>query len=72
MNVAFNTAVSGMLAAQSQAATASGSLVTAASKGEGVIQATIAVKRAEAVHSASAVVARVASDMTETLIDITV
>jgi hypothetical protein len=72
MNIAFNTAVSGMLTAQSHMASASENLVTSAAKGEGVIQAVVAVKQAETAHSASAVMAKVASDMTDTLLDITV
>ncbi|MEA1943090.1 MAG: hypothetical protein U9P68_12675 [Pseudomonadota bacterium] len=72
MNVAFNTAVNGMLAAQSQASAAGSQMVVNASKGEGIIQAAVAVKRAEATHAAAAAVARTASDMTDTLLDITV
>ncbi|WP_339740780.1 hypothetical protein [uncultured Maricaulis sp.] len=70
MNIALNTAVSGMLNAQAQAGAASESLVTAAAKGDGVIQAVIAVKRAEATHEASAAMVKVADDMTKTLLDI--
>jgi hypothetical protein len=70
MNIAFNTAVSGMLTAHSQVASASENLVTSAAKGEGVIQAVVAVKQAESAHGASAVMARVASEMDKTLIDI--
>lgn len=72
MNIALNTAVSGMLNAQAQVGTASEGLVNAAAKDEGVIQAVIAVKRAEATHKASAAMVRVADDMTKTLLDITV
>ena len=72
MNVAFNTAVSGMLSAQSQIATAAHEVAQAPQKGEGIIQAAVAIKRAEAVHEASAAIARTASDMTDTLLDITV
>ena len=57
MNIALNTAVSGMLNAQAQAGAASESLV-------------IAVKRAEATHEASAAMVKVADDMTKTLLDI--
>ena len=61
-----------MIAAQSQASAAAHNVVVNAQKGEGVIQAVIAVKQAEAVNKASAVMAQVASDMTKTLLDITV
>lgn len=72
MNVAFNTAVSGMIAAQSQASSAAHNLVVNSQKGEGVIQAVIAVKQAEAVNKASAAMAQVASEMTKSLLDITI
>jgi hypothetical protein len=72
MNIAFNTAVSGMLHAQSQFGTAGQQLVANAARGEGIIQAAVAVKRAEAAHDAAAAMVRVASDMTDTLLDITV
>ena len=73
MNIAFNTAAAGMIAAQNQAGAAAQNVVHAASKGEeGVIQAMIAVKRAEHAHAASAAMVKVASDMTDTLLDITV
>lgn len=72
MNIALNTAVTGMLNAQAQVGVASESLVNAAAKDEGIIQAMIAVKRAEATHQASAAMVKVADDMTRTLLDITV
>ncbi|GLK53038.1 MAG: hypothetical protein CMH94_09360 [Oceanicaulis sp.] len=72
MNVAFNTAVTGMLAAQSQVATAGSQMVANSAKGQDIIQAAVAIKRAEATHAAAAAVARTASDMTDTLLDITV
>ena len=70
MNIALDTAVSGMLIAQAQAGAASESLVNAAAKGEGIIQAVIAVKRAESTHEASAAMVKVADDMTKTLLEI--
>jgi hypothetical protein len=72
MNIALNTAVNGMLNAQSQAGAASESLVNAASKGEGIIQAVIAVKRAESAQHASANMVKVADDMMQTALDIIV
>ena len=72
MNVAFNTAVTGMLAAQSQVAAAGSQMVANSAKGQDIIQAAVAIKRAEATHAAAAAVARTASDMTDTLLDITV
>lgn len=72
MNIAFNTAVAGMLQAQSDAGLASRNVVEAAAKGEGVIDAMVAVKKAEASHSASAAMVKVTSEMTDTLLDITV
>lgn len=72
MNVAFNTAVAGMMSAQSQAGSAAREMVNNAAKGEDIIQAAIELKKAEASHAAAAVTARVAGDMTETLLDITV
>ena len=72
MNIALNTAVTGLLNAQSQAGVASTSLVNVAAKGEGIIQAMIAVKRAEAAQHAAAAMVKVADDMTKTLLDIIV
>ncbi|WP_291843022.1 hypothetical protein [Maricaulis sp.] len=72
MNVAFNTAVAGMMSAQSHAGVAAREMVNNAAKGEDIIQAAVALKKAEAAHSAAVVTARIASDMTETLLDITV
>ncbi|WP_300541976.1 hypothetical protein [Maricaulis sp.] len=71
MNVAFNTAVTGMIAAQSQASAAGSQMVANAVRGQDIIQAAVAVKRAEATHAAAAAVARTAADMTDTLLDIT-
>ena len=70
MNVAFHTAVSGMLTAQSHLADAARDTVTAVQSGQDIIQPVIAVKQAEATHAASAMVARAASDMTDSLLDI--
>mgnify|MGYP004060491415 FL=1 len=61
-----------MLAAQSQVATAGSQMVANSAKGQDIIQAAVAIKRAEATHAAAAAVARTASDMTDTLLDITV
>jgi hypothetical protein len=72
MNIALNTAVTGMLNAQAQAGAASSSLVNAAAKGEGIIQAIIAVKRAEVAQQAAASMVKVADDMMQTVLDITV
>jgi phage tail sheath gpL-like len=72
MNIALNTAVTGMLNAQAQAGAASSSLVNAAAKGDGIIQAMIAVKRAEVAQQASASMVKVADDMMQTVLDITV
>jgi len=72
MNIAFNTAVSGMMAAQSHAGDAAREVVNNAAKGQDIIQASVAVKKAEAAHAASAMTARIASDMAETLLDISV
>lgn len=72
MSIAFNTAVSGMLAAEAQFSTAARNVVEKAAQGEDVIQASIAVKKAEATHSAAAAMVRVTSEMTDTLLDITV
>ena len=72
MSIAFNTAVSGMLAAEAQFSAATKNLVEKATEGEDVIQASIAVKKAEAAHGAAAAMVRVTSEMTDTLLDITV
>ncbi len=72
MNIALDTAVSGMLNAQAQAGAASESLVNAASKGESIIQAVIAVKRAETAQHVSAEMVKVADDMMRTVLDIIV
>ncbi len=72
MNVAFNTAVTGMLQAQSDFASASRNVVEAASKGDGAIDAIVAVKKAETAQKASAAVVQTASEMTDRLLDITV
>ncbi|OLF81599.1 hypothetical protein AWH62_02715 [Maricaulis sp. W15] len=72
MNVAFNTAVAGMMSAQSHAGEAARQAVNNAAKGEDIIQAAVALKKAEAAHSASAVMARTAAELTDTLLDITV
>ncbi|WP_417467168.1 hypothetical protein [Maricaulis sp.] len=70
MNIAFNTAVTGLLSAQAQTGAASESLVTAAVRGEGIIQAVVAVKRAETAQHATANLVKVADDMTRTMLDI--
>ena len=70
MNIAFNTAVTGLLAAQAQTGAASGSLVAAAAKGEGIIQAVVAVKQAESAQHATASMVKVADEMTRTALDI--
>jgi hypothetical protein len=72
MNIAFNTAVGGMIAAQSQLHTAGAEMVRNSSQGQDIIQSAVAIKRAEASHAASAALARTASEMTDTLLDITV
>lgn len=72
MNIALDTAVSSMLNAQAQAGAASERLVNAAAKGEGIIQAVIAVKRAETAQQASAEMVKVADDMMRTMLDIIV
>ncbi|WP_339334668.1 hypothetical protein [uncultured Maricaulis sp.] len=72
MNIAFNTAVSGMLTAQSNAGEAARQLVNNAAKGEDIIQSVVALKKAEQAQSAAALVARTASQMTDRLLDITV
>jgi predicted transcriptional regulator len=72
MNVAFHTAVHGVLFAQAQASTAANNVVVAASKGEDIIQDIVAMKQAEAMHTASATMVKVASDMTDSLLDIIV
>ena len=72
MNIAFNTAVTGMMAAQSHAGDAAREVVNNAAKGQDIIQASVALKKAEVAHSASAMTARIASEMTDTLLDITV
>jgi flagellar hook-associated protein FlgK len=72
MNVAFNTAVSGMLSAQSQLSAAARNVVEAASTGQDVIQASVAVKKAEMASKAAAVMVNTTSEMTDTLLDITV
>lgn len=70
MNVAFNTAATAMINAQSQVGEHGSRMVANASTGEDIIQPAIAIKRAEATHAAAAAVARTASDMTDTLLDI--
>ena len=72
MNIVFNTAVNGMLQAQSEFSSASRNVVEAATKGEGVIDAVVAVKKAESTHAASAAIVKTTSEMTDTLLDITV
>tara|TARA_R110000868_G_scaffold188932_2_gene431803 strand:- start:10703 stop:10921 length:219 start_codon:yes stop_codon:yes gene_type:complete len=72
MDIAFNTAVTGMLNAQTRASAASESVVHAAATGEGIIQALVAVKQAEATHQASAAMVKVADDMQQVLLDILV
>ena len=72
MDIAFNTAVTGMLNAQSRASAASVSLVHATASGVDVIQALVAVKQAQATHEASAVMVKVADDMQQVLLDILV
>lgn len=72
MNIAFNTAVSGMMTAQSHAGEAARQLVNNAAKGEDIIQSVVALKKAEQAQSAAALVARTASQMTDRLLDITV
>lgn len=70
MNVAFNTAVSGMLSAQSKLVEASRSMVETSTQGEDLIQPVIALKQAEIAHKASAAMVKTASDMSDTLLDI--
>lgn len=72
MSIAFNTAVSGMLAAEAQFNAAAKNVVEKAAQGDSVIQASIAVKKAEATHGAATAMVRVTSEMTDTLLDITV
>ena len=72
MNVAFHTAVNGMLSAQAQASTAASKVVEAATNGEDIIQHIVALKQAEAMHTASAAIVKVAGDMTDQLLDILV
>lgn len=72
MSIAFNTAVSGMLAAEAQFNAAAKNVVEKAAQGGNVIQASVAVKKAETTHSAAAAMVQVTSEMTDTLLDITV
>jgi predicted component of type VI protein secretion system len=72
MNIAFNTAVSGMITARAQMATASHAVVDASARGEDIVQSIVSLQQAESLHQASAAIARTASDMTETLLDIIV
>jgi hypothetical protein len=72
MNIAFNTAVSGMVSARSQIAAASHEIIGASAHGEDIVQSMISLRQAETLHQASAAIAKTASDMTETLLDIIV
>jgi hypothetical protein len=72
MNIAFNTAVSGMAVARSQMAKASHEMIDAAARGDDIVQFMTSLRQAESLHHASAAIARTASEMTETLLDIIV
>lgn len=72
MNIAMNTAATGLLNAHSQAGAASENVVNAAAKGEDIIQAMLAVKRAEVAQKASAEMVKIADDMMHTVLDIIV
>ncbi|MBR9826064.1 MAG: hypothetical protein GYB36_09715 [Alphaproteobacteria bacterium] len=72
MNIAFNTALAGMMQSQANFNTASRNVVEAAAKDEGIVEALVAVKKAETTHAASAAVLKASSEMTDRLLDITV
>ena len=72
MNIAFNTAVAGMQAAQSRLDTAAQAAAREPGSTENIVQASVEMVRAETQFAASAAIARTSAEMTQTLLDITV
>jgi len=70
MNTASNTSLTAMTAAQAQVAQSARQIGNPRTDESGVIEALIALKKAEALHAASASAARQAADMEQQLIDI--
>lgn len=70
MNSVYSTSLAAMTAAQTQVAQAARTVANPRADETGVIEAMIAIKQAEATHSAAAAIARTAAEMEDRLLDI--
>ena len=70
MNSVFSTSLAAMTAAQATAAQAARTVANPRADETGVIEAIVAIKQAEATHSAAAAIARTAAEMENRVLDI--
>lgn len=70
MNSVYSTSLTAMTAAQVQVAQAARTVANPRADETGVIEAMIAIKQAEATHSAAAAIARTAAEREDRVLDI--
>jgi len=70
MNSVYSTSLAAMTAAQAQVAQAARTVANPRAGDTGVIEAMVAIKQAEATHSAAAAIARTAAEMENRVLDI--
>lgn len=70
MNSVYSTSLAAMTAAQATVAQAARAVANPRADETGVIEAMVAIKQAEATHSAAAAIARTAAEMEDRLLDI--
>ena len=70
MNSVYSTSLAAMTAAQATVAQAARTVANPRADETGVIEAMIAIKQAEATHSAAATIARTAAEMEDRVLDI--
>lgn len=70
MNSVFSTSLAALTAAQATVAQAARTVANPRADETGVIEAMVAIKQAEATHSAAAAIARTAAEMENRVLDI--
>lgn len=70
MNSVYSTSLAAMTAAQATVAQAARTIANPRADETGVIEAVIAIKQAEATHSAAAAIARTAAEMEDRVLDV--
>ena len=70
MNSVYSTSLAAMTAAQATVAQATRTVANPRADETGVIEAMVAIKQAEATHSAAAAIARTAAEMESRVLDV--